>query len=82
MSTPAVDHDDDGNPLALPDAASDVAQLIYLLEWARIRGFRVGPTIQVNNLIVQVSDLRQASRRDRDDAPDPGPWAAAGYEEK
>lgn len=83
MIPPPTDVDDEGSPLALPDASSDVGQLIYLLEWARVRGFRVGPTVQVGNLIVQVTDLRQTEgRRDRDDTADPGPWAAAGYTEE
>lgn len=84
VGSPAAlpDSDDDGNPLALPAADSDVGQLIYLLEWARLRGFRVGPMIQVGDLIVQVQDLRQTEgRHDRDDAPDRGPWAEAGHDD-
>jgi hypothetical protein len=74
------DSDDDGNPLPVPDSKSEVGQLIYLLEWGRLRGFRLGPTIQVGDLIVQVRDLRQPEgRADRDDTTDAGPWAAAGY---
>jgi hypothetical protein len=75
-----VDSDDDGNPLALPAADSNVGQLIYLLEWARVRGFRVGPTVQVGTLIVQVSDLRQTEGRQGRDLTDDGPWRAAGYD--
>lgn len=75
-----IDHDDDGNPLAVPDPTSNVGQLIYLLEWARQRGFRVGPTIQIGDLVVQVQDIRQASASHADE-PDPGPWRQAGYVE-
>lgn len=77
-----VDHDDDGNPVPLPADGSDLAQLIQLLEYARVRGFRVGPLIQIGGIAVQVRDLRQhEGRRDTDDAPDPGPWARAGHTE-
>ena len=80
------EHDDDGNPLALPDPQSDVGQLIYLLEWARIRGFRIGPEVRIGGLGVVVRDLRQTEkRRDPDDTVSnyekAGPWAAHGHEE-
>jgi hypothetical protein len=73
--------DDEGGELPVAPRDSDVGQLIYLLEWARIRGFRVGPTVQVGELIVQITDLRQDEGR-RSDPPDPGPWAAAGHVEE
>lgn len=76
------DHDENGDPLPAVSASSDVGQLIYLLEWARLRGFRLGPTLQVGGLIVQVSDLRQTEgRRGPSEPHDEGPWKAAGYEE-
>ncbi len=78
---PRIDADDDGNPLAVPDESSDVGQLIYLLEWARIRGFRVGPTIKIGELALTVEDLRQG-RLDGDRTDDPGPWEAAGHTDR
>lgn len=51
--------DDDGNVLPPPDPESPVAQIIYLLEYGRLRGFRVGPTVQVGDVTVGVRDLRQ-----------------------
>lgn len=59
MSTKKLpDHDEDGNDLVPPDPKSDVGQLIYLLEYGRQRGFKIGPTVQIGNVTVQVQDLR------------------------
>lgn len=80
---PLPEHDEEGRPIGAPTSGSDVAQLTYLLEWARIRGFRVGPMIAVGGLQLQIRDLRQhEDRRDPDDTPDPGPWARAGHTEE
>ena len=79
---PPPDSDDEGNPLGVPDPKSDAGQLIYLLEWARLRGFRLGPTVQIGDLIVQVTDLRQQEgRRGSGGESDRGPWAAAGHDD-
>ena len=51
--------DDDGNVLPPPDGDTPIAQIIYLLEYGRVRGFRVGPTVKVGDTVVQVRDLRQ-----------------------
>lgn len=77
-----VDSDEDGNTVPVPPAASDLAQLIQLLEYGRKRGFRIGPTVQIGALTVQVADLRQdkVERIGTPDENDPGPWRAAGYE--
>lgn len=75
-----VDEDIDGNDITAPPAASDVGQLIYLLEWARRRGFRVGPAIRVGGLTLQVQDLRQTEGRGVPREADPGPWKTAGYD--
>jgi hypothetical protein len=75
-----VDTDIDGNDINPPPATTDVGQLIYLLEWARKRGFRVGPTVRCGSLVLQVQDLRQTEGRDTPAADDPGPWAAAGHD--
>lgn len=54
--------DEDGNALPPPDPGSDVAQIIYLIEYARTRSFRIGPTVKVGDAVVQVVDLRQAAQ--------------------
>lgn len=77
MTTKVVS-DDDGNDLTAPGPETDVGQLIYLLEWARQRGFRIGPTIQIGTVIVQVADKR-ASERERE--PDLGIFAEHGHVE-
>lgn len=77
---PMPDADDEGRPLTPPPGATDAAQLIYLLEWARLRGFRLGPSIKVGEIVLQVQDLRQREGGAGLDDSDPGPWAAAGYE--
>ena len=51
--------DDDGNIIPPPPADHPVMAVIYLLEYGRKRGFRIGPTVQVGDTIVQVRDLRQ-----------------------
>ncbi len=58
--------DDDGNVLSPPEPGSPVAQIIYLLEYARARGFRIGPSVQVSDTIVQVRDLRQEATMTRE----------------
>lgn len=62
--------DDDGNLLAPPEPGTDAANVIYLLEYARKRGFRLGGTLKVGEIVVQVVDLRQAAQQDRPSAPD------------
>lgn len=51
--------DEDGNAIPPPDPGSPVMQIIYLLEYGRTRGFRIGPRVQVGDTIVEVRDLRQ-----------------------
>ncbi len=75
----AVKSDDDGNDLTAPGPDTDVGQLIYLLEWARQRGFQIGPTIQIGNVVVQVRDKR-ASEQDRE--PDRDIFEEHGHVEK
>lgn len=57
--------DEDGNEILPPEPNSPVGQLIYLLEWGRKRGFRIGPTVQIGDVILQVRDLRE----ERQDEP-------------
>lgn len=54
--------DDDGNIVAPPPPDSPVAQIVWLLEYGRKRGFRIGPTVQIGDTIVQVADLRQKAQ--------------------
>lgn len=77
-----VTEDDDGNPIVTPPPNADVVALVYLLTWARASGFRVGPTIRVGSLVLQVQDLRQARKEGRGEPlpPDSGPWKDAGYD--
>lgn len=66
--------DDDGNIINPPSPDSDVMQLIYLLEYGRTRGFKIGPTVQIGTVIVQVADIRQAKMEHTESAqPDLDP---------
>lgn len=63
--------DDDGNVILPPPPDSDVARLIYLMEYGRKRGFRIGPVVKIGETTVQVRDLRQERQmRQDDDVPD------------
>lgn len=80
--TGPIDSDEDGNVVPVPSAESDLAQLIQLLEYGRRRGFRVGPTVKIGALVVQVQDLRQnESQRSDEFEPQMGAWEAFGYTE-
>lgn len=76
--TGPIDSDEDGNAVPLPPVESDLAQLIQLLEYGRKRGFRIGPTVQIGKIAVQVADLRQDEHTGRDE-PQVDAWAAAGF---
>ena len=72
-----LDFDDEGDPLPLPAANSDLADLIQLLEYARRKHFRLGPMVRVGKIALQVGDLRQAEvygKAADTGVPDPGPW--------
>lgn len=74
-------HDEKGNEIPI-DPVSPVGQLIALLEYGRARGYRIGPTVKIDGLVVQVQDLRQTEGRGVPGAGDgPGPWTLAGYPE-
>lgn len=62
--------DDDGNTLPPPGPGTDVANIIYLLEYGRKRGFQIGPTLKIGETVLQVHDLRQAQQRAGESAPD------------
>jgi hypothetical protein len=64
--------DPEGNTMPPPEPGTPMAQAIYLLEYGRLRGFRIGPTIQIGDVILQVSDLRQqvqVQKAQKADAP-------------
>ena len=48
--------DADGNELPTPPDGSDVAHMIYLLEYCRRRKFKLGPLAQVGDVVIQVTD--------------------------
>lgn len=73
-------HTKDGVDLVPPDPTTPVGQLIYLIEWARIRGVRIGPAVQIGDLVIQIADLRQ-TEGSRDAPVDPGWLAAHGHTE-
>lgn len=58
-------HDEHGNPLPALDPTSAAYQLVALLEYARVRGYRIGPFVKIGDVVAQVQDLRQ----DRSSAP-------------
>jgi hypothetical protein len=75
-----VEFDDDGNPLPQPAPASDLADLIQLLEYGRLKGFKIGPTIRVGKIVTTVRDLRQRDQQTaKDDTPEPSIWEEHGY---
>lgn len=74
-------HDSDGNPVIDVDPLSSTGQLTALLEWARRRGFRIGPYVKIGDLVLQVADLRQVEGRGQPMPPEIGPWTAAGFPE-
>lgn len=73
------DHDDDGNELTPPSPDSDIGQLIYLLEYGRQRGFRIGPRVQIGDVVLEVADLRQADERGT--GSDTDIWTEHGHKE-
>lgn len=72
---------DDAGDLPQLDPLTDAGQLVALLEYARRRGFRIGPYVKLGSIQLQVQDLRQTEGRGVELPPDKGPWAAAGFEE-
>lgn len=80
--TGPIDSDEDGNAVPVPPAESDLAQLIQLLEYGRKRGFRIGPTVQIGKLTVQVADLRQTEGTMRDMEMELNPLEAIDAEER
>lgn len=75
------DPEDDAPKLPLED---DVTRAIHLLEWARKRGFRVGPVLQVGDVKMQISDVRQVKMEglDPERVTDLGPYGEFGLDDK
>jgi hypothetical protein len=67
-----VELDDDGNPVPQPAADSDVRDLQQLMEWGRMKGYRIGPAVRIGKITVQIADVRQTEgrRSAEDDEPD------------
>lgn len=56
-----------------------VRRAIHLLEYARRQDFRIGPTLIVGDVRIEVEDIRQALRTERHRVvEDRGPYAEAG----
>lgn len=50
--------DDAGNIIAPPEPGSPIAQIVWLLEYARKRDFHI-PKVQIGDTVVHVTDLKQ-----------------------
>lgn len=73
--------DDDGNIILPPPPDSAVAQVVWLLEYGRKRGFRIGPTVQIGDTIVQVRDMRLREDVPPDAPPDRSIWQENGFDD-
>lgn len=71
--------DDDGNIINVPPPDSPVAHIVFLLEYARQRGFQIGPHVQIGDVKIQVTDLRQAAG-DTPKQPETTIWQENGYD--
>ena len=69
----------DGEELPPLPLDSDVAQLIHLIEYARLRDFKIGPRVQIGNVCVEIQDLRQAVRGNP--PADGNIWKEHGHDE-
>lgn len=82
-----IEHDEDGDPLPQPAETSDLADLIQLLEYARLKDFQVGPVVRVGKIQVQVRDIRQLRKvrdllgKDADPQPEPSIGEMVGVPE-
>lgn len=72
--------DEEGNLLPELEPGSPLAQIIHLLEYGRKRGFQIGPTVQVGDVIVQVRDLRQSLNKEQD-VKETDIWEEHGHKE-
>lgn len=76
---PDVDDPPPGKRRAKKTGNADVDAAIALLEWGRVRGYRIGPQITIGGAAFMVADLRLMKREalvdpadqdDDDDEPD------------
>jgi hypothetical protein len=76
-SVKRLEADEDGNDLPAV-TSKDVLDLIYLLEYARKRGFQIGPTVKIGEVTLQVRDTRlgEAPR-----GPEPTIWQEHGFDD-
>ena len=74
--------DDDGNLIAPPPPDHPVMAVLYLLEYGRKRGFRIGPTVQVGDTIVQVRDMRLKEDRPAPGTPEASIWQENGFDDR
>lgn len=74
-----LEHDEEGNALPRPEARSDLADLIQLLEYGRRRGFRIGPMVRLGKITLQIQDLRQTEGRGGEPKPERSIWDEHGY---
>lgn len=80
MATKRPLADDDGNIIPPPPPDSPVWAAIYLLEYARKRQFKIGPNIQVGDLMFNVTDLQQLGAARREGPAEVSIWKAHGYD--
>lgn len=67
------------NDLPTATAADDhISRALYLLEYCRQRGFRVGPVVTVGDVTMQVEDIRQAKVEGQSFEAEPGLYEIAG----
>lgn len=50
---------------------TDVGKLQALMEWARVRGFEIGPVVRIGGVTLQIRDLRQVEARESKRATEP-----------
>lgn len=78
-----IEFDEQGDPVPVPPAGSDLAALIQLLEYGRRKGFLIGPAIRVGSIVLQVRDLRQPEAEGHAPAdPEPSIWARHGADDE
>ena len=68
---PMISRTHEGETLVVPEPGTDVAHLIYLLEYCRRSGFKLGPQVQIGSIAVVVTDMRQLEGAD--ESPLAGP---------
>lgn len=61
----SVKHDENGDPVPVPSQDTAVGEAVaaiqQLMEWARKRGYSIGPEVQVGDVVLRIRDLRQSA---------------------